>query len=299
MTLKEQLEDLKFEKLAGDFDFTEGPVWFSKEKYLVFSDVFVGKLYKWCEEEGVTLYREDSHKTDGNAIDREGRLISCEFASRSLTRREVDGTFSTLADKYHGGRLNSPNDVVVKSDGKIYFTDPRSGLKGDGGRIVIRPELPFAGVFRYDPETEDLELLSSSLVKPNGLAFSPDEKILYVADTILYRIVAFDVADDGRLENERVLTICQGADRSEVRKCSGPDGLKVDCEGNLYVAGDGNVIYVISPEGDHIAMIPSPNGDFPTNFTFGDDDLKTLYLCAEGDLYRVRMPIAGCPVHRI
>ncbi len=294
MARKEDFENLVFEKLGEGFVFTEGPVWFEKEGYLLFSDIDGDAIRRWSPERGVEIFRAPSNEPNGSARDKQGRFLSCEHKLRGISRTEADGTVTPLITHYQGKRLNSPNDVIVKSDGKIYFTDPCSGITDYDGNFIVEPDLDFCGVYMFDDETKQLTLLTKSVVKPNGLAFSPDEKILYVDDTNTYHIHAFDVKEDGTLENDRIIADAIGGDNSRPELVGGPDGMKVDSEGNLYVAGEGNVIYVISPEGEHITMIPSPNGEFTSNFTWGDDDRKTLYICASSELYRVRMPIAGC-----
>ncbi len=295
MARKEDFANLNFEKLGDGFVFTEGPIWFHEKGYLLFSDIDGDTIRKWSPEKGVELFRHPSNEPNGSARDKEGRFLSCEHKTRGITRTEEDGTVTKLITHYEGKRLNSPNDVIIRSDGKIYFTDPCSGITDYDGNFIEEPELDFCGVYLYDPLTEKLTLLTKELKKPNGLAFSPDEKILYVDDTDTYQIHAFDVIDDGTIRNGRVIAMAKGADASRPELVGGPDGMKVDVEGNLYVAGEGNVIYVISPEGEHIAHIASPNGQFTANFAWGDDDYRTLYICASEELYRVRMPIAGCP----
>lgn len=294
MVSKKDFENLKWERIGEGFVFTEGPVWFHDEGALMFSDLDGDRLHKWTPEKGVQVFRTPSNEPNGAARDLDGRYLSCEHKLRGISRTEKDGTVIPLITHYQGKRLNSPNDVIVKSDGKIYFTDPCSGITDWDGNFIVEPDLDFCGVYMFDPETEILTLVTRDLIKPNGIAFSPDESILYVDDTTTYKVHAFDVNEDGTLCNGRVIATANGGDNSRPELIGGPDGMKVDIEGNLYIAGEGNVIYVIAPTGEHITMIPSPNGEFTANFVWGDEDCKTLYVCASSEVYRVRMPIAGC-----
>ena len=283
----------KIEKLAGTFKFTEGPVWFAGKHELLFSDIPADRIVRWVprkEGSAVETFRTPSGQSNGLTFDKQGRLIACEHANRRVTRTEPDGTITVLADRFEGKRLNSPNDVVVKSDGAIYFTDPPYGVDSK-----LR-ELDFQGVYRISPKAigpstssgRTLALLARDFNKPNGLAFSPDEKILYVADTEGTAetnggfIRAYDVAADGTLANGRIFT-----------QVPGPDGMKVDVEGNIYcTAADG--VEVFSPSGKKLGVI-SP-AEQPANCAFGDADWKTLYMTCRTGLYRIRVNIAGVRV---
>jgi gluconolactonase len=201
-----------------------------------------------------------------------------------VSRTEEDGTIVTIASHFDGKKLNSPNDVVVKSDGSVYFTDPPYGLNPVFGTLEP-PELPFFGVYRLSPDGNDLKLLVDDSV-PNGLAFSPDESLLYVADTEMNHVRVFDVTDDGGTKNGRIFAEMPGEPLA-------PDGMKVDTEGNVYVTGkDG--IWVLDPEGRRLGVIPVP--ELPANLCWGDNDLKTLYVTARTSLYRVRLNISGVPL---
>ncbi len=264
-------------KIADSLQFTEGPVW-HHEGYLLFSDIPANKIYKWSPDGKLEVYRSPSGNSNGLTLDQQGRLIACEHGNRRVSRTETDGQIVCLADKYQDKRLNSPNDVVVKSDGSIYFTDPPYGVQPD------QRELDFQGVYRIDPDGT-LRLLVDDFEKPNGIVFSPDEKILYVADTERKHVRAFDVQPDGSLANSRVF-----ADLS-AEKIHGPDGMKVDVNGNLYVTS--GVVWIFNSEGKHLGNIVTPEA--PANCAFGDDDYKTLFITARTSVYKVRLKVQGLP----
>jgi len=268
------------ERLATGFLFTEGPVWDLAGGYLLFSDIPGNRIIRWAPGEGISNFRAPSGKSNGLTRDRQGRLIACEHANRRVSRTEEDGTVVTVASHYENRRLNSPNDVVVKSDGGIYFTDPPYGLDPMFGAMG-EPELPFYGVYRVSPEG-DLSLLISDCV-PNGLAFSPDESLLYVADTERNHLRVFDVTADGKTANGRTFAQIRGEPLA-------PDGLKADVQGNIYVTGKGG-IWVLNPEGNRLGVITVP--ELPANLAWGDSDRKTLYITARSSLYRVRLNVAG------
>jgi gluconolactonase len=220
---------------------------------------------------------------NGNAYDREGRLVTCEHAASRLTRAEADGTLTVLASRYHGKELNSPNDVVVKSDGMIYFTDPPSGRGPVYG--VERPrELDFQGVFRLTPETGELTLLISDFTFPNGLCFSADESRLLVNDSREQLIREFPVLPDGTLGPGRLFARLPAAGEGVA------DGMKFDSRGNLYCCGPGG-IHVFGTDGAPIALLRTP--EKAANFTWGDSDLKGLYITASTSVYRLRVLIPG------
>ncbi len=277
-------EGAAVEKIAGGFQFTEGPVWY-QSGFLLFSDIPANILYKWTPGNGApVVFRKPTNHTNGNTLDLEGRLISCEHDGR-VSRTEHDGTVITLADIFEGKRLNSPNDVVVKSDGSIYFTDPPYGIEKE------QEELGFYGVYRLQDGA--LTLLTKIHTRPNGLAFSPDEKRLYVANSDpnenLVRV--YDVQPDGSIANGRIF-----ADLKSPGKAGLADGMKVDVKGNLYTTGPEGV-WVFTPEGKLLGKILLP--EVPANLTFGDADFKTLYLTAQTSVYRIRLQVAGiAPGHR-
>lgn len=266
-------KDLKVEKLGGGMMFTEGPVWLEKEGVLVFSDIPANKWYQWSPEKGVSE-RGPSEAANGNTVDLEGRLISCQHDGRNVIRHEPGGGTKVLADKFDGKRFNSPNDVVVKSDGTIWFTDPSYGLRDGKGR-----EIDGNFVYRLDPVSGAITLVSREFEMPNGLAFSPDEKRLYIADSGRpQRVGAFAVREDGTLSE------------AEFWLEGGSDGMRVDSAGNLYTtAGDGVRIY--GSDGRRIATIRIPEG--PANCAFGGSDFRTLFVTARTSLYRVPLKIAG------
>jgi len=272
-------EEGRIEGIATGFQFTEGPVWNHHGDFLLFSDIPANQILKWSQEEGVTVFRRPSGNSNGLTQDRDGRLIVCEHGNRRLSRIEKEGSYTVLADKYEGKHLNSPNDVVVKSDGKIYFTDPPYGIKPE------QQELPFQGVYRLDPDNRELTLLVKDFNRPNGLAFSPDENVLYIADSSERRHVrAFDVNSDGTLSNSRVF--------AEIRskEPGNPDGMKVDVQGNLYVSAAGG-IWVFSQEREKLGMIRTP--ETPANCAWGDADSRSLFITARTSLYRIRLTIPG------
>jgi gluconolactonase len=268
-------EGYKVEKIASGYQFTEGPVW-TPWGTLLFSDIPANRIYEIGN--GQKIYREPSGQSNGLTFDLQGRLIACEHANRRVTRTEKNGSITVLADSYQGKRLNSPNDVVVKSDGSIYFTDPPYGVDEKDR------ELDFQGVYRITPKGK-LELLIKDFKMPNGLCFSPDEKLLYIADSSnLRHIRVFDVLKDGTLANGRVF--------AKVGQGGVPDGMKVDLKGNLYVTGPGGV-WVFDPSGKHIDTIETP--ETPANCAWGDKDGKTLYITARTSVYKVRLDVGGRP----
>jgi len=270
-------DSAKLEKLPGDFQFIEGPVW-HPDGFLLFSDIPADTIYKFATDRKVEIFRRPSGNANGNTLDKEGRLITAEHNNRRISRTEKDGKVITLADKYEGKRLNSPNDLVVKSDGSIYFTDPRYGVSKE------QEELGFYGVYRLTQDGK-LTLLVKDMVLPNGIALSPDEKKLYVNNAEAGYIGVFDVNSDGTVSNQRVFAELKDAGQNGV-----PDGLKVDVEGNVYSTGPGGV-WILSPSGELLGRISVP--ETATNLAWGDRDYQTLYITASKSLYRIRLKIAG------
>ncbi len=284
--------DRQAEKVAGGFQFLEGPVWTPARDELLFSDIPANRIYRW-KNGRAEVWREPSHQANGNTLDPQGRLITCEHGTRRVTRTELDGVVVPVATHFAGKRLNSPNDVVCKSDGSVYFSDPPYAVKPE------ERELDFQGVFCVagrarspsappassesgglgQPALPKIELVARDFIKPNGLAFSPDEKILYIADTELGHIRAFDVLRDGSISNSRVFC-----------KVERPDGMRVDSAGNLYVAAM-YAVEIFDPTGQKLGEINLP--ERPANVAFGDTDRQTLYICARTSLYRARVLIAG------
>lgn len=265
------------EKIADGFEFIEGPVWHPKG-FLLFSDIAGDTIYQWQENQKAEIFRRPSGKANGNTLDREGRLITAEHNNRRVSRTEIDGKIVTLADQYEGKLLNSPNDLVVKSDGSIYFTDPPYGIKKD------QEKLGFYGVYRLAPDGE-LTILVKDFVRPNGLTFSPDEKKLYINDSQESHIRVFDVNSDGTLTNGNIFAELKDANKKGV-----PDGMKTDIQGNIYSTGAGGV-WVFSATGHLLGIIEVP--ETTTNLAWGESDGKTLYITAGTSLYRIRLKIAG------
>jgi gluconolactonase len=277
-TVQDILDDsAKLEKVAGDFQFIEGPIW-HPDGFLLFSDIPANIIYKFASNQQVEVFRRPSGKANGNTLDKENRLLTAEHENRRVSRTEKDGKVIALADRYEGKRLNSPNDLVVKSDGSIYFTDPSYGVSKD------REELGFYGVYRLASDGK-LTLLVKDLVLPNGLAFSPDEQKLYVNNSEAGYIAVYDVKPDGTVTNERLFADLKDASQGGV-----PDGLKVDLEGNVYSTGPGGV-WILSPDGKVLGKISVP--ETATNVAWGESDRKTLYITANTSLYRIRLKIAG------
>jgi gluconolactonase len=291
----------KIEKLAGRFLFTEGPIWVPRnedsEGYLLFSDPNNDLIYRWTQDGQLSIFMTKSGYrgmdigeygqpgSNGLTLDKQGRLTINQHGNRRVVRLENNGQFTVLADRYQGKRLNSPNDLVYKSDGSLYFTDPPFGLP----KFFDDPrkELPFSGVFRVSHDGSPLQLVTADLRGPNGLAFSPDEKYFYVDnwDPEKKIIMRYEVNADGTFSDGNVffdMTSAEGEDAL--------DGMKVDQRGNLYVSGPGG-LWIISPEGKHLGTIVAP--EHPHNFAWGDDDGKALYLCARTGLYRIRLNVAG------
>jgi gluconolactonase len=280
-------KESKLEKIATGFVFTEGPIWDASQGCLFFSDIPANKMRKWTEAKGVELFREPSGKSNGLTLDKQGRLIACEHANRRVSRTEKDGTVVTIADKYNGKKLNSPNDVVVKSDGSIYFTDPPYGLSAEFGNLGEQ-ELPFQGVYRLSADGKTLILLIDDFDKPNGLAFSPDESLLYIDDTDGVHIRVFDVKPDGTISNGRIFADLKGNnDEGNV------DGMKIDSEGNVYVTGPGG-ISIFDPSGKKLGKIDMP--EVSANLAWGEKDWKTLFITASTSIYRIRLAIEGIRV---
>ncbi len=276
-------EGAKVRKLAGGMKFTEGPVWLPKEGKLVFSDIPNSKLMQWSEADGLSAYR-DSEQANGNILDLQGRIISCQHAGRNVIRIEPDGSTTVLAARYDGKRFNSPNDVAIRSDGTLWFTDPPWGLQGPH-------EIPGHWVYKLDPESGDVDVVLKSLAMPNGIVFSPDETRVYIADTggntrhpdpayhkLPPSIQCFEVGDGGKL-GKKLFQINAGS-----------DGMAVDVKGNLYTTWRGKV-YVYDADGKEIEAIEVPEG--PANVCFGGDDFKTLFITARTSLYSVPVKYPG------
>jgi gluconolactonase len=279
MKLKMLVEPGDPERVATGFQFLEGPVW-HPAGYLLFSDIPAGRIYRWDEHGAAQIWHEPSGNSNGLTIDQNGRVVACEHGNRRVSRYEGQGQVTVLADRYNDKRLNSPNDIVVRSDGTIFFTDPPYGIQPD------EREQPCNGVYRIGVDSV-LELVLDDFDRPNGLAFSPDESTLYIGDSPRRHVRAFDVRPDGTLANSRVF-----ADMDHPQPGS-PDGMKVDQTGNLYVAGATGV-WVFEPDGTSLGVIVIP--ERPANCAWGDEDRQTLYVTARTSLYRFRVNVPGLPV---
>ena len=278
------------ERLATGFRWCEGPVWFGDGRYLLWSDIPNDRILRWDEETGVTsIFRKPSNFANGHTRDRQGRLIGCEHGGRRVTRTEYDGTITVLIDRYQGKRLNSPNDVVVKSDGSIWFSDPPFGILGHYEGHKAPQDLP-GNLYRFDPGTGETIVVGGEIEGPNGLAFSPDEKMLYVVEcrTDPRRILAYDVVDDGRrLANRRIL-IDAGAGT--------PDGFRVDEDGNLWCGwgmGDPALdgVMIFSPAGEPIGRIALP--ERCANLCFGGVKRNRLFMAASQSIYALYVNTQG------
>jgi len=285
------------EKVIGNLQFAEGPVWLRSGGYLLFSDIPANAIMKLTPAGELSVFRKPVFTrefppgiqigSNGLTLDRQGRLIACEHGNRRVSRTGKDGTVTTLADRYEGKRLNSPNDVVCRRNGDIYFTDPNSVARNNppDPHNDFKTELGFNGVYRVTAAGK-FELMTKDVPYPNGLAFSPDEKKLYVANTRTDKLwMVYDVKADGTLANGKMFL-----DVTKEPGDGAPDGMKVDTAGNLYATGPGGVL-VISPQGKHLGTIQLP--EVPANCAWGDTDGKTLYITARTGLYRIKLKVAG------
>jgi len=289
-------KDAKVEKLGGGMKFLEGPAWVAKDGgYLLFSDIPSNQIKKWSAKEGLTTFRDPCNNTNGHFIGPDGLLYSCEHTARRISMTEADGKVVTVVDAFEGKKLSSPNDLVLKSDGTIWFTDPPYGVpKGE------KKEQETNNVYRFDPKTKTLTAVIKDCDMPNGLTFSPDEKKLYVADSGKPRSIrVFDVNADGTVANGKIFcALDKGA----------PDGIRTDSEGRVWSsAGDG--IQIFNTDGALIGKIhmppPPPDpakplpegkvaaGETPANLCFGGEDMKTLYITARTSLYSIKVLVAG------
>jgi gluconolactonase len=292
-------EDARLEVVASGFKYTEGPVWDVDADALIFHELIDSVRFRWSEREGLVEELRPTNWSNGMAFDAEGRLLICECGANSVLRREQDGTVTTLVSHYEGRELNSPNDIVVASSGDIYFTDPAYGRLPVYG-VDRSQDLDFQGIYRIREGDGELELLSrDGCEQPNGLCFSPDESILYVNDTQVGHVWQFDMEDDGRLGQQRMLLASVGPaipwDVAQRNEFGGGyvDGMKCDCHGNVYVTGPGGV-WVISPDGEHLGVIESPVN--VSNLAWGGADGNELFLSCNDAIRRLRMNVTGSPV---
>ena len=263
----------------------EGPLWWKEGGYLLFSDIHNNKRMKYEPGRGVSLLLEPTNRANGLTRDLQGRLVACEHDSRRVTRQEADGNITVIANSFQGRQLNRPNDVVVKSDGAIYFTDPWTSPNAPN-----QWDLTFSGVYRVSPDLGTLSLLADDFIVPDGLAFSPDESVLYINDSRRGHIRAFEVAPNGTLvkASDHVFVDLRGAEPGV------PDGMKVDVEGNVYCGGAGG-LWIIDPKGKKLGRIVH-GAPATTNLAFGGADWKTLYFTSRNHLGSVNVKIAGIPV---
>jgi gluconolactonase len=263
----------------------EGPVWWHEGGYLVFSDIHNNRRMKYEPGKGASVLSEPTNRANGLTRDPQGRLVACEHDSRRVTRQEHDGSITVIANSFQGRQLNRPNDVVVKSDGCIYFTDPWGHPAG-----AQQWDLTFAGVYRVTPDLGQMTLLINDFVTPNGLAFSPDESVLYINDSRRGHIRAFDLLPNGLLakQSDRVFVDLRGSESGN------PDGMKVDVEGNVYCGGAGG-LWIMDPKGKKLGRIVH-GAPATTNLAFGGADWKTLYFTSRNHLGAVNVKIAGISV---
>ncbi len=269
--------------VESGFRFIEGPVWDERDQRLFFNDIKGNAIYLIDDKHGLRLFRDNSYLANGNTLDREGNLITCEHGTSRVSKTTREGEYSVLTTSYDGKALNSPNDVIVRSDGLILFTDPISG-RGAGFGIPRAPELDFMGVYSYDPKTEVTSLLIDDFSFPNGLCLSPDESLLYVNDTREQLIRVFDIDSSGNLSNGRLWA------KFTEDLPGKADGLKIDSAGNIFSTGPGGIL-VFSPEAELIGRIFVP--EQAANFCWGGKDLKRLYITASTTLYRIDLGVAG------
>lgn len=289
---KYRVDNAAVERLWTGARWAEGPAWFGDGRYLLFSDIPNNRVLRWSEETGkVTVFRQPSNNANGHTRDRQGRLIGCEHDTRRVTRTEYDGSITVLMDRYQGKRLNAPNDVVVHSDGGIWFTDPGYGILSNYEGHVDTFELP-TNVYRLDPSTGEATVVTGDLARPNGLCFSPDEKRLYIVDTGPQEgrpqpIYVFDVVEGRRLSNRRVFC--------EMKK-GGSDGIRCDIDGNIWAAagwgGEGiDGVHVFAPDGKLIGQIRLP--ETCANLCFGGRKRNRLFMAASQSLYAVYVNTQG------
>ncbi len=279
-------ENAEIEQVATGFTFTEGPIWMP-DGSLHFSDMPGDKRRRWHPSEGVIVLRDPSNKCNGMTLDNDGNLIVCEHVTSSVVREQPGGTRETLATHWQGKELNSPNDVIVASDGSILFTDPTYG-RMPGFGLEREQDLDFQGVYRLPAGGGDLELLVDDFVQPNGLCFSPDESLLYINDTTRAHIRVFDVGPGHTLSNGRVFA--ENIGDGDLAKGGLVDGMKLDEHGNVYVTGPAGV-WVFDTAGEHLGTIEVPES--VGNINWGDDDWRALYIPATTSVYRVRLKVAG------
>jgi gluconolactonase len=272
------------EAIVTGLTITEGTIWHPRDNYLIFSDLGTGTIHRWTQAEGASVIRKPSNIANGNYVDRQGRLVTCEHSTNCVSRIETDARcIRVLASHYAGKEFNSPNDVIVDSCDRIWFTDPDYGRTSPRVGVARPLELGFNGVFRLDPDGT-VSLVADDFIQPNGLCLTPDERVLLVNDTTRSHIRRFDVGPDGQVSGGDVLATITGEGVGK------PDGMKVDVEGRIYVTGPGG-IHVLTPAGDLLGVIWTPA--LTRNFCFGGANFRTLYLAVDRAICRVPMKVAG------
>jgi gluconolactonase len=277
--------DVRIEKLHGGCRWAEGPVYVAAGRYLVWSDIPNDRMLRWDETTGsVGVFRQPAGYANGGTLDGAGRLVTCEHGNRRVTRTEHDGSLTVIADRYQGKRFNSPNDVVVRSDGSIWFTDPSYGIDSDYEGYLADSEIGACHVYRVDPSTGAVRIVADDFVRPNGLAFSLDERRLYVADTRVNHLRVFDVAGDGTLSGGTALATCT---------VGAFDGLRLDDAGRIWTsAGDG--VHCYDPDGTLIGKVRVP--ETVANLVFGGQRRNHLFICATTSLYAILLSVTGAPL---
>lgn len=276
------------QKVANDTVWSEGPVYFHEDDSIIWSDAHGDRLLRWSARDGVSVIRDPSHYQSGNYRDLEGRLVSCSSGDRAIVRREHNGDWITLIDRYQGKRLNSPNDLVVKRDGTIWFTDPPYGLTQPNQGYGGVEEQAGSFVYRFDPETGEIEAVITEMERPNGLTFSPDERLLYVSDTSQFDypqghhdIRVYDVVDGRSTKNGRVFAVVEPGQ---------PDGMRVDESGHLFTSS-GDSVQVFATDGTRLGKIRTPGTC--ANLTFGGVDRNRLFVAAGNSLYAIDLHVRG------
>ena len=276
------------EQIATGFTFTEGPVWRASERCLYFSDIPNNRMHRWSESEGLQVHREPTNNGNGNTLDHQGRLLTCEHSGRRIAIEARDGSVSTLVDSVHGRRLNSPNDVIVAANGDIYFTDPPYGLQKDDDDNELEREIDCNGVYRMTPGKEP-ELLVDDFERPNGLVLGDGDRELLVADTARHHVRRFAISASGATGGDVHVEVSLGDSVGR------PDGMKLDTAGNLYIAANTDEgVWIFAPDGRHLGCMAV--GEAPANLAWGGDDWRTLYVTARTSVYRVAMTTDGVPL---
>lgn len=282
------LPDSKLVKHCTGCIWAEGPVYFAEGDYLLWSDIPNNRMLRWSDADGMSVFREPANFTNGHTRDLQGRLVSCEHGGRRISRTEEDGSITVLVDNYQGKKLNSPNDLVVKSDGTIWFTDPPYGILSNHEGYQADSELGANYVFRFDPESKDISIIADDFDKPNGICFSPDESLLYVADTGAshdpngpHHIRVFDVVDGQSLANGRLFADIEPGLA---------DGFRVDIHGNVFTSSEDS-IQVFEPGGHRLGKIMVP--EKIANCTFGGPDKNRLFIAASSSIYSIMLNTAG------